>query len=227
MKKYGCYNLVFSSSATIYSKSDGKKINESYPINPINPYGRTKATVESLLFDVFLSSENKFRIANLRYFNPIGAHVSGLIGENPVGEAQNIFPLILNAGCGKLKNISIFGSDWDTKDGTGVRDYIHVMDVAEGHFYTLNYLLENKPNILNLNLGTGRGCSVLELIHIFEEVTKVKIPYTFEDRRLGDQGYVVADNSLLIKTLKWSPKRDLVDMCKDGWRWKVNYPNGF
>ncbi len=222
MEKYSCFNLIFSSSATIFDKSGNKKINEGFKLNPINPYGNTKSVTETLLHDIFLSCPNSFRISNLRYFNPIGAHPSGLMGEEPVQESHNIFPLILKVASKELKEIKIFGNDWDTHDGTAVRDYIHVMDVAEGHILALDYLEKNDPKIININLGTGKGYSVLELIKTFEEVNNVKIPYRFSKRRLGDQRFVVADNSLLNKLFNWTPSRDLKSMCKDGWKWKLN-----
>lgn len=225
MEKYSCFNIIFSSSATIYDKSHNSKIKEEYKIKPINPYGNTKAVIENLLNDIFNSSAEFFRIANLRYFNPIGAHCSGLMGEDPIGTPSNIFPLILNVASRELKELKIFGNDWDTHDGTGVRDYIHVMDVAEGHILALNYLIKNKPKIINLNLGTGKGYSVLELIKTFEKINNVKIPYQFCPRRLGDQSYVVADNSLIKKILNWTPNMDLSSMCRDGWAWKLNNLN--
>ena len=220
MKKFSCFNLVFSSSATIYSQSSDKFINEYHHIGPINPYGNTKATVEKLLNDTYNSDPRRFKIANLRYFNPIGAHSSGLLGEDPISTPTNIFPLILSVAAKEKDEIFIFGNDWNTPDGTGVRDYIHVMDVAEGHLRTLNFLLNNNPKIINLNLGTGCGYSVLQLIKTFEKINKVEIPYSFKKRRFGDQAIVVADNSLAKNVLNWIPKRNLDEMCKDGWNWK-------
>ena len=175
MHKYSCFNFIFSSSATIFDKSE-KKISEEFNLKPINPYGNTKAVIETFLNDIFMAYPDLFRIANLRYFNPIGAHPSGLMGEDPIGQSSNIFPLILNVASKELKEIKIFGNDWNTRDGTGVRDYIHVMDVAEGHILALNYLLKNDPKIININIGTGKGYSVLELIRTFEKVNKIKIP---------------------------------------------------
>ena len=221
MDKYSCRNLVFSSSATIYSPSpNNSAITETNPIGPINTYGNTKATIETILNDLSKSSPEKWRIANLRYFNPIGAHPSGLLGENPIGKPNNIFPLINLVAAKEIRELNIFGNDWDTPDGTCIRDYIHVMDLANGHILALEYLRKGNSNIINLNLGTGRGTSVLELINIFKKVNRVEIPYSFSSRRVGDNGYVVADNKLACETLKWKPESSLEDMCKDGWNWK-------
>ncbi len=219
MEENNCKNIVFSSSATIYANSN-EKIKENHYKKSINPYASTKITIEKLLEDYFLSNRD-WRITNLRYFNPIGAHKTGLIGENPLGIPNNIFPLITLVASEKLPYIKIFGNDWPTIDGTGVRDYIHVMDLAEGHLSALKFSIKNKPEILNFNLGNGRGYSVLELIKTFEEVNNVKVPYEFAPRRNGDNAYVVADNYLALSTLDWYPKRDLKEMCKDGWKWQI------
>ena len=221
MEKYECRTVIFSSSATIYQIKDNKLINESSPINPINPYGQTKLAIERLLKDLFDKGDN-WRIANLRYFNPIGAHQSGLIGENPKGIKNNIFPILNGVAFGEIEKLKIYGNNWPTYDGTGIRDFIHVMDLAEGHIKALEYLENNEPQILNINIGTGKGTSVLGLIKIFENVNKVKINYEFTHRRKGDYGIVIADNSLAKSLLKWTPKRSLEDMCQDGWNWKKN-----
>ena len=221
MEKYECRTVIFSSSATIYQISEDKLLKESSPINPINPYGHTKLAIEKLLKDLS-GKGNDWRIANLRYFNPIGAHQSGLIGENPKGIKNNIFPILNGVATGEIEKLKIFGNNWPTYDGTGIRDFIHVMDLAEGHIKALEYLENNEPQILNLNIGTGKGTSVLGLIRIFENVNKVKINYEFTNRRKGDYGVVIADNSLAKSLLKWSPKRNLEDMCVDGWRWQNN-----
>ena len=163
----------------------------------------------------------------MRYFNPIGAHGSGLIGEDPLGIPNNIFPFILQVAAGKIKELRVFGNDWPTIDGTGVRDYLHVLDLADGHILALEYLLANKPRIINLNLGTGKGSSVLDLINCFEEVNNIKLPFVFSERRHGDVPYVVANNSKALKILNWEPKRTLKEMCIDGWRWQKNNPNGY
>ena len=219
MDQFKCRNLIFSSSATIYIPETNKLIKENSNIGPINTYGNTKSTIEVMLSDLYKSSPLKWKIACLRYFNPIGAHTSGLIGESPKGRPNNIFPILNLVALRKIKELSIFGNDWNTHDGTCIRDYIHVMDVAEGHVATLDYLSKNNPNIISLNLGTGRGYSVLELIKKFEEVNNVIIPFKFVSRRKGDNEYVVADNKLAINLLDWKPKKSIEDMCIDGWRW--------
>lgn len=220
MKDYGCYNFIFSSSATIYGFSEKIILDENSPIQPINTYGRTKSAIEKLLEDLQQSQPNLWRIANLRYFNPIGAHPSGDLGEDPFGMPNNIFPIINKVASKELKHLKIFGNDYETIDGTGVRDYIHVMDVSEGHIVALEYLLKNNPQIINLNLGTGKGTSVLEIISIFEKVNNIKLPYIFTDRREGDVAVCVADNKLAKSLLNWEPKKSLEEMCKDGWKWK-------
>mgnify|MGYP001250549283 CR=1 FL=1 len=227
MEKNNCKIMVFSSSATIYGLASDKPLNENSKISPINPYGSTKVAIENISNDIFNNSKNDWRIVNLRYFNPIGAHSSGLIGENPLGSPNNIFPIILNVAMGREKILKVFGNNWPTYDGSCVRDYIHVMDLAEGHIKALEYLLENKPQILNLNLGTGIGTSVLDLIKSFEIVNKLSIPYIFSEPRKGDASCVVADNTLAKKRLDWVPNRTIEDACLDGWNWRSKNPNGF
>ncbi len=227
MDKYDCRTIVFSSSATVYGSSKNHLLHEEFEINPTNPYGRTKITVENLLNDIYKKSPNKWRIANLRYFNPIGAHPSGLIGEEPKGIPENIFPYICKVAAGTLKELKIFGNDWQTEDGTAVRDYIHVLDIADGHIAALDYLLKNKAQIINLNLGTGKGTSVFELVNTFQKVNNIAIPYRITSRREGDQPYIVANNSNALKSLDWSPKRSLNEMCKDGWQWQLLNPKGY
>ena len=227
MNAYNCINIVFSSSAAVYGLKDQKLITEESNLIPINPYGRTKLTIEKILHDLFESDSKKWKITNLRYFNPIGAHPSGLIGENSLGTPNNIFPLIMEVASGNLEKLKIFGSDWPTKDGTGIRDYIHVMDVAESHIKVLELLMSSEPVFLSLNVGTGIGYSVLDLIKTFEKVNNVKVPYVFEKRRVGDSSFVVADNSLLISKINFIPNRNIEDMCKDGWKWKILNPEGF
>tara|TARA_B100000212_G_scaffold242516_1_gene184865 strand:- start:79 stop:1122 length:1044 start_codon:yes stop_codon:yes gene_type:complete len=224
MKKYKCKTIVFSSSAAIYKTQSKKLLNENDVCDPINPYGNSKLTIENVLKDVFKSEPLEWRVASLRYFNPIGAHEFGLLGEDPIGKPNNIFPQITKVAMGKLNNIQIFGSDWPTPDGTGVRDYIHVMDLAEGHLSALDFLINNKSQILSLNLGTGVGTSVLELINTFQEVNNIRVPYKFVGRRDGDNAIVVADNSLAKSVLNWAPKRNLEDMCRDGWNWQLKNP---
>ena len=227
MEESNCRSIVFSSSATIYGVKDDSPIKESFDIESINPYGNTKIVIEKLLKDLYLSSPDEWRISSLRYFNPIGAHESGLIGEDPLGIPNNIFPLIMQVGMRRISKLQVFGNDWDTQDGTGVRDYIHVLDLADGHILAMEYLFNRKPQIINLNLGTGTGTSVLELINTFERVNNVSIPYEFTDRRRGDYATVIADNSKLVKVLNWEPKRDLLKMCVDGWRWQKSNPKGY
>ena len=227
MEQSNCKTIVFSSSATIYGYAGNKKIDEASQISPINPYGSTKVVIENLLNDIFNKNKKDWRIANLRYFNPIGAHPSGLIGESPLGDANNIFPLILDVAVRKNEFFKVFGKEWQTNDGTGVRDYIHVVDLAEGHLKTLEYLEKNNAQILNLNLGTGIGTSVLELIYSFEKANNIEIPYKIVQPRKGDASYVVADNNLAKRILDWNPKRNIEDACLDGWKWRCLNPNGF
>ncbi len=227
MQNYSCKNLIFSSSATIYANPEKQKINESFSIKPINPYGNTKATIENFLKDIYQSELGEWRIINLRYFNPIGAHSSGMIGEDPKGKPNNIFPLILKVASKRIKELKIFGKDWNTYDGTCIRDYIHVMDLADGHIAACEYLSSNKSQISSFNIGTGKGYSVLELIETFQSVNNIKVPYSFAGRRKGDQEYVVADNNKIVSTLNWSPKRNIKDMCRDGWKWQKSNPNGY
>ena len=227
MDRYKCRTIVFSSSATIYAKSTDCPLTENSEIKPINPYGKTKVAIEEILNDIYLSDPGEWKISSLRYFNPIGAHPSGIIGESPKGVPNNIFPYITQVAAGTLNKLTVFGNDWPTLDGTGIRDYIHIMDVAEGHIATLNYLNESKKQIINLNLGTGLGTSVLELIETFERVNNLKIPIHFSERRIGDACSVIANNNLALSTLGWKPKRILEDMCRDGWKWQSLNPEGY
>ena len=227
MQSNNCSNFVFSSSAAVYGLNEKNLIKEESNLLPINPYGKTKLTIENILRDLFLSASNKWKITNLRYFNPIGSHPSGLIGEHPLGKPNNIFPLIMQVASGDIDKLKIYGSDWPTKDGTGVRDYIHVMDVAECHIKVLEFLMKSDPVCFSLNIGTGIGTSVLDLVKTFEKVNNVKVPYVFEERRSGDASCVIADNSLLISKMNIIPKRNIEDMCRDGWKWKKLNPNGF
>ena len=226
MDIFNCRTIVFSSSATIYG-NNSKPLKEDFEIKPINPYGHTKASVEYLLESVFKSDESRWRIANLRYFNPIGAHKSGLIGEDPLRNLSNLFPYICLVAKGKFEILNVFGKDWPTFDGTCVRDYIHVVDLANAHVRTLDYLFDNEPKIIKINIGTGIGTSVLELIHTFQEVNKCEIPYRFCDRRIGDVPTLVADNSRALNLLKWKPYRTIKDMCLDGWNWNTLNPDGY
>ncbi len=221
MNESNCRTIVFSSSASIYGPIKKNKINENSVISPNSVYGRTKYVIEEILHDISESSKGKWRIANLRYFNPIGAHESGQIGDNPKGVPNNIFPLILKVASGQISKFEIYGNDWPTSDGTGVRDYIHVMDLAEGHICALQYLFGEKAQIVNFNLGTGLGTSVLELINIFQKVNNIEIPYIFKNRRSGDVASLVADPSFAKTRLNWIPKRSLENMCRDGWKWQL------
>tara|TARA_B100000886_G_scaffold134243_1_gene90600 strand:- start:1135 stop:2169 length:1035 start_codon:yes stop_codon:yes gene_type:complete len=217
MEKNKCKTLIFSSSATIYEPLNNKKIKEDNLFCPINTYGETKLTIEKLLYALFKSKPSEWKIANLRYFNPIGAHCSGKIGEDPKGDPNNIFPIILKVGKKEQETLKIFGKDWNTFDGTCIRDYIHIMDLAEGHIAAFKFIKKNKSQIISINLGTGNGHSVLELINAFQKVNNINIPYEFTARRDGDNEYVVADNSLALSLLDWEPKFSLNQMCKDGW----------
>ena len=226
MAKYDCYKLVFSSSATIYGSTTSGKIKEDHDIKPHNPYGRTKAAVEDFLTDLY-NSNDKWSFAILRYFNPVGAHFSGQIGEDPLGVPSNLFPFISQVAIGRLEKLMIFGNDWQTNDGTGVRDYIHIIDLAEGHLSALKNLLDNNKHILKLNLGSGKGHSVLEVLKTFNEVTGVKIPYEITNKRSGDTAISVADPSLSKKILSWETKKSLFEMCRDSWNWQTKNPNGY
>ena len=221
MQMFDCSSIIFSSTASLYGSVNSKKIREDFKIRPNNQYSKTKAKIEEILFNLHSDFPNKWRIANLRYFNPIGAHPSGKLGENPKGSIDNIFPII-NRVAGKLQNkLQIYGKDWGTKDGTCIRDFIHVLDLAEGHIAALKYLFKNKSQIIVFNLGTGSGTSVLELVKTFERCNNIKISSTFVDRREGDIESCVADISKAKEILKWEPSRDLIQMCQDGWKWQL------
>ena len=227
MNKYDCQTLVFSSSATVYAPEEKNLISENSPIKPINPYGNTKFTIECILKDISKSSNKNLKFVSLRYFNPIGAHHTGLLGENPRGQPNNIFPLIINTAQGLQKELKIFGNNWPTKDGTPVRDYIHVMDLAEIHVNVLENLFYRESRYLTLNVGTGIGTSVLDLIKTFERVNNVRVPYIITNRRAGDVSYLVADNSLLKSEFNICPQMTIEQMCRDGWKWKNLNPNGY
>ena len=222
MKKYSCNNIVFSSSATIYKSKIKAKIKENSELKPINPYGNTKLVVENFLNDLFKSEVNNWRIASLRYFNPVGAHSSGLLGEEPKNNVNNLFPSVFDTVHKQIEYLPIYGNDWPTKDGTCVRDFIHIMDLAEAHLLVLNHLIKNEPQNLKLNIGTGKGFTVLEVINTFIKEINLDLKYKFVDRRKGDYPEVVADNSLAKSILKWEPKRNLLDMCVDSWNWNKN-----
>lgn len=226
MLENNCKTIVFSSSATVYGNPKDELLKESADINPINTYGSTKFTVENLLKNIYETKSNEWNVAILRYFNPIGAHDSGLIGENPLNKPNNIFPLIINAAYEKNK-LKVFGNDWPTHDGTCIRDYIHVSDLAEGHLKALDFLFKNNNQLINFNIGTGKGYSVLDLIKTFEKVNNVAVPYIFSNRRDGDSCKLVANNSKAKQILNWYPIKTLEEMCRDGWRWKQMNPEGY
>ena len=226
MTEYNCKTIVFSSSATVYGFSSENLLSEKNQLRPINPYGSTKLAVENLLNDITQDTNENWKIAILRYFNPIGSHESGLIGENPLQKSNNIFPLIINSAFTKEK-LKVFGNDWPTTDGTCIRDYVHVMDLADGHIKALDFLLRNKTQLIKLNIGTGKGHSVLDLIKTFESANNVSVPFEFDNRREGDVCKLVADNSKAKSILNWSPAKSLKEMCIDGWRWKNINPKGY
>ncbi len=214
MKKYQCFTLLFSSSASVYKPKGLKLLKETDSIKPITPYGKTKLCIEEILSDLY-DCNNDWRIASLRYFNPIGSHDSGLLAEKSRINSSNLFPAIIKTIMGHQKKLLIFGKDWPTFDGTCIRDFIHVMDLADAHIAALNFLKENKPQNISINIGTGKGTSVLELIKTFQKINGISIPFDFAERRMGDQPYLVADNKLALKVLDWFPKRDIYDMCSN------------
>lgn len=221
MQDAGVRTLVFSSSATVYGDPASVPVTEDFPRSATNPYGQSKLDIENMLADTHQSSPD-WRIARLRYFNPVGAHPSGLIGEKPSGTPENLMPFIAQAAAGLRGELSVFGDDYDTPDGTGVRDYIHVVDLAAGHLAALEFL-NREGGMLTVNLGTGRGVSVLEMIHAFESVNDCKVPYRIAPRRPGDIARCWADTGLANGLLNWRAQRSLDDMCRDAWRWQVQY----
>ena len=227
MQANECRNLVFSSSATVYGFPEIVPIPESATIRPINPYGFSKAAVEQMLKDLVDSAPNTWRIASLRYFNPVGAHPSGRIGEDPLGIPNNLFPFISQVAVGRRDQLQIFGNDWQTPDGTCIRDYIHVMDLAEGHKAAVETLLDQQPQYLTLNLGSGVGVSVLEFVKAFSAASNQNIPYSLVDRRPGDAAITIADPRRAAAVLNWHTKRTLADVCRDGWTWQQANPMGY
>ncbi|GLQ33200.1 UDP-glucose 4-epimerase GalE [Litoribrevibacter albus] len=225
MAKHDVKSIVFSSSATVYGDPVSVPILESFPTSATNPYGRSKLMVEEVLTDLY-KSDPDWRISLLRYFNPVGAHSSGLIGEDPNGIPNNLMPFISQVAVGKREKLSVFGGDYPTKDGTGVRDYIHVMDLAEGHLKALE-MLKKKPGLHTHNLGTGNGYSVLEMIKAFEAASGQNVPYEIVSRRPGDIAECFADPTKAEQELGWTAKLGIEDMCVDGWRWQKNNPNGY
>lgn len=225
MEKHSVTRLVFSSSATVYGNPETVPLREDFPTSATNPYGATKLFLERILSD-FCKADARRRFTLLRYFNPVGAHPSGRIGEDPSGIPNNLFPYITQVAIGKLRQLSVFGGDYPTKDGTGVRDYIHVMDLAAGHLAALAHL-DEQEGVRVYNLGTGVGYSVLEMVEAFEQASGVKVPYAIADRRPGDIAECYADASLALRELGWSAQRGLDEMCRDSWRWQTQNPDGY
>jgi UDP-glucose 4-epimerase len=225
MKKYGCKKIVFSSSAAVYGNPRSTPISEDFPLNPTNPYGRTKLFIEEILRDIYLS-DNSNKIVLLRYFNPVGAHKSGTIGEDPNDIPNNLMPFVSQTAVGKRKYVSVFGEDYDTKDGTGVRDYIHVVDLAIGHVKALQKM-NIINNVLTVNLGTGNGYSVLDMIRAFEKVSGKNVPYKVVNRRPGDIAKCYANSAYAKEVLDWEATYSVDEMCEDSWRWQFNNPDGY
>ena len=224
MQNCGVYTLVFSSSATVYGEPQRLPLTEDHPLSATNPYGRSKLIIEEMLRDMY-QADPRFRIAILRYFNPVGAHVSGLIGEDPQGVPNNLMPFVAQVAVGRREYLNVWGSDYPTHDGTGVRDYIHVVDLALGHLSALNYL--TVPQCVAINLGTGIGYSVLDVIKAFEGSSSRQIDYRLASRRPGDVAACYANPELAEKLLGWKAQRDLAAMCRDHWRWQKNNPAGY
>lgn len=225
MKAFGVRHLVFSSSCTVYGDPHKVPITEDFPLSATNPYGRSKLMIEDILRDLY-NADHSWNIALLRYFNPVGAHPSGRIGEDPNGIPNNLMPYIAQVAVGKLPYLRVFGNDYPTPDGTGVRDYIHVVDLALGHLKALERLSTN-PGLVTYNLGTGRGYSVLEVVRAFERASGRKIPYQIVERRPGDVAITYADPSRANRELGWMAERGLDEMCADAWRWQSANPNGY
>ena len=225
MKKHNVKNLIFSSSATVYGLNQNVPFKEDFPTSATNPYGRSKLMIEEILTDLY-NSDNSWNIVLLRYFNPVGAHSSGLIGEDPNGLPNNLMPFISQVAVGKLPKLRVFGDDYPTQDGTGVRDYIHVVDLADGHIKAINQLNAN-CGLKIYNLGCGHGFSVLEVIDAFQEASGRNIPYEIVERRAGDIAVSYADSSLAKKELNWEAEKGIDEMCRDAWNWQQKNPEGF
>ena len=225
MRDHGVKNLVFSSSATVYGKPESVPIREDFPLSTSNPYGSTKLFIEYMLKDLY-KSDNSFNIAILRYFNPVGAHESGLIGEDPKGIPNNLCPYITQVAVGKREYLGVFGDDYNTHDGTGVRDFIHVVDLAKGHVLAVNKLAEN-PGLVIVNLGTGKGYSVLDMVKAFEKACGKPIPYKIMPRRPGDIDECYADPTKAYEVLGFKAEKTLDDMCRDAMNWQTKNPNGY
>lgn len=225
MKKHKVRDIVFSSTAGVYGEAKTVPITEEFPLSVLNPYSRTKLMIEDILRDLFIA-EPEWNIALLRYFNPVGAHPSGRIGEDPNGVPNNLMPYVAQVAVGKRPFVRVWGNDYPTPDGTGVRDYIHVLDLAKGHIKALEKL-ESNPGLVTYNLGTGRGYSVMEVINAFEKACQHKIPYQIMDRRPGDAAISYADPSKANHELNWYTQKTLDDMCQDAWWWQSQNPDGF
>jgi UDP-glucose 4-epimerase len=225
MEQAGVHTLVFSSSATVYGDPASVPIREDFPLSAINPYGRSKLMVEEILAD-WHSANPIWGICRLRYFNPVGAHPSGLIGEDPQGEPNNLMPFVAQVAVGRRDKLYVFGDDYPTPDGTGIRDYIHVMDLVEGHVATLDHILQQR-SLLTINLGTGNGVSVLDMVGAFERASGQSVPYEIVNRRPGDVAECWADVSLARESLGWKASRSLDQMCEDAWRWQEGNPQGY
>lgn len=224
MAKNNCKKLVFSSSATVYGDPHTVPIQEDFSLSATNPYGRSKLMIEDMLRDLY-RSDSSWSLALLRYFNPVGAHKSGLIGEDPQGIPNNLMPYIAQVAVGKREKLSVFGGDYPTQDGTGVRDYIHVVDLAKGHLKALEAM--QKPELITVNLGTGQGYSVLEMVKAFEQASGKQVDYQIADRRPGDIAACYADPKFALQKLGWKAELTLSDMCKDAWHWQSNNPDGY
>ncbi|HZG86166.1 UDP-glucose 4-epimerase GalE [Paenibacillus sp.] len=225
MKQFGVKKFVFSSSATVYGMPEQVPITEDAELKALNPYGWTKLMIEQILTDLS-SSDRDWSVALLRYFNPIGAHPSGRLGEDPRGTPNNLMPYLTQVAVGKREYLQVYGDDYPTVDGTGVRDYIHIVDLAKGHLAALRYVMKVN-GVEAFNLGTGRGCSVLEVITTFEEASGIKIPYQVVERRKGDAAVCYASPEKAKQTLGWKAKKSLKEMCEDAWRWQRENPNGY
>lgn len=225
MQEYGCKSIVFSSSATVYGDPHTTPIKEDFPLSATNPYGRSKLFIEEILRDLTIS-DNEWKVVLLRYFNPVGAHLSGTIGEDPHGIPNNLMPFIAQTAVGKRDYLNVFGDDYDTHDGTGVRDYIHVIDLAQGHLDALEKI-NGFDQVMTINLGTGNGYSVLDMVKAFEKASGQKVPYKIAPRRSGDIAKCYADPSYAKRILDWEAKKSIEEMCEDNWRWQSKNPNGY
>ena len=225
MQKNNVKKIIFSSSATVYGTPERLPLDENCRLSTTNPYGSTKLMLETVLQDLY-KSDNEWNVILLRYFNPVGAHPSGLIGEDPRGIPNNLMPYIAQTAAGRREYLSVFGNDYPTPDGTGVRDYLHVVDLARGHVAAMDYMAERK-GVFVFNLGTGHGYSVLDMVHAFEKATGKKVPYKIAPRRAGDVAEVYCDPGKAERELGWKAEHSLEDMCRDSWNWQSKNPNGF